>query len=103
MKMIVASRTPDGLALHLPKASTQRDVAFAGNYREGPTAQRPSTRRTLTMAWIARCILIPASESQKTFLLVICDSEAGIRMQRAIQAMVRVLLVLGRCAVGPSR
>ena len=72
MKTIVASRTPDGLALHLPKVRTQRDVAFAGNYREGPTAQRPSTRRTLTMAWIARCIRIPASESQKTFLLVIC-------------------------------
>ena len=62
----------DGLALHLPKVTVQRDVAFAGNYRVGPTAQRPSTRRPLTMDCIARCFRIPASETQKTFLLVIC-------------------------------
>src|SRR5712664_3747973 len=34
---------------------------------------------------------------------VLCVSEAGMRRQRVIQAMVRGLLVLGRYAVGTTR
>jgi len=69
--MLVCGCGGDG-CLHLRNATARRDVAFAGNYRVGPTAQRPSTRRSLTMDWIARCFRVPASETQKTFLLVIC-------------------------------
>jgi hypothetical protein len=72
MKAIVRRFTDFGLALKLRNLPMQRDVASAGNYRVGPTAQRPSTRRTLTMSWLSRCLHLPASETQKTFLLVFC-------------------------------
>src|SRR6266852_3351583 len=60
------------LALELRVLLSRRGVASAGKARVGPTAQRPSTRRPLTMAWIARCFRIPVSETQKTFVIAVC-------------------------------
>ena len=59
-------------------------------------------------AMISACQTSPTAmmliaTTQTAMTKVFCVSETGIRKQRAIQAMVRGLLVLGRCAVGPTR
>ena len=60
------------------------------------------------------CAIISACQTSPTVMMLIattqaaitkvfCVSEAGMWRQRAIQAMVRGLLVLGRYAIGPTR
>jgi hypothetical protein len=60
------------------------------------------------LAMISACqtsptVMMLIATTQTAMTNVFCVSEAGIRKQRVIQAMVRGLLVLGRYAVDPTR